>query len=235
MNDSMYTNGLYLKNSGSWHTEDSPWKASQILRLIKKNGLIPKSIVEVGCGAGGVLLGLSKESALKEVSFLGYDISPQAIALAREKMSSEVQFVVGNIFEDEDEPNYDILLAIDVFEHVPDYIGFLENCKKLADYKIFHIPLDLHVSSVLRNAFIKKNNSLGHLHFFTADSAIETLRYAGYEIVDTCYTNAALDLFFSHPSFRKFLANIPRWLFSHINLPLTARVLGGYSLLVLSK
>ena len=71
-------------------------------------------------------------------------------------------------------------------------MGFLEKCRAKAEYKIYHIPLDVHVSSVLRNAFIGGRYTLGHLHYFTADSAIATLKDTGHEIVDYLYTNAAL-------------------------------------------
>ena len=105
------------------------------------------------------------------------------------------------------------LLVIDVFEHIPDCMGFVEKCRAKADYKIFHIHLDIHVSSVLRNAFIGGRYTLGHLHYFTADSAIATLKDTGHEIVDYFYTNAAFGLFKQHPSLKTAIANDPRWLF----------------------
>ena len=47
--------------------------------------------------------------------------------------------------------HYDVLLVIDVFEHVPDYLGFIEKLRQKADLKVFHIPLDLSVSSIVRS------------------------------------------------------------------------------------
>jgi len=131
--------------------------------------------------------------------------------------------------------HFDVLLVIDVFEHIPDYMGFVAKCRVRAEYKIFHMPLDIHVSSVLRNAFIGGRYTLGHLHYFTADSAIATLKDSGHEIVDHVYTNAAFGLFKEHPSIKRMVANVPRWLFSKFSLPFTVRVFGGYSLLVLAK
>ena len=126
-------------------------------------------------------------------------------------------------------------MAVDVFEHVPDYMGFLEKCRQKADYKIYHIPLDLHVSSVLRNAFITHRYSIGHIHYFTADSALATLRDTGHEIVNYFYTNGAFGVYQEHPSLKKAIANVPRWAISKFSTPFAARLLGGYSLLVLTK
>ena len=234
----IYVSGDYLQATGqTWHSEDSPWKAEQILRIISKNGLHPKHIAEIGCGSGQILAELSKQPYLKDSEFQGYDISPQAIELCRRIDRKNCKFSCQDLLAGTEDGTrkFDILLVIDVFEHVPDYMGFVERCRSKAIYKIYHIPLDIHVSSVLRNAFIRNRYSIGHLHYFTADSAIATLKDTGHEIVDSFYTSGTLGLFKHHPSIKTAIANGPRWLFSKFSLPFTARVFGGYSLLVLAK
>jgi hypothetical protein len=97
-----------------------------------------------------------------------------------------------------------------VFEHVPDYIGFLEKCKPLAKYKIYHIPLDIHVSSVLRGSFVNARYSVGHLHYFSEESALATLKDTGHEIVDCFYTNGAFGFPYSVSDFQLgYLVVIP--------------------------
>ena len=231
----IYISGEYLEKTRTWHAEDSPWKAVQIIKLINRNSLQPTTIAEIGCGAGGILRKLAEYDNFKDVQFKGYDISPQAIELAKKSENENVEFFCQDLLSESITEYFDILLVIDVFEHVPDYLGFLNLCRKKARYKIYHIPLDIHVSSVLRNSFIGGRYTMGHLHYFVADSAIATLKDSGHEIVDYFYTNNALGLFRQHPSIKKAVANIPRWLFSKISLPFTARVFGGYSLLVLTK
>ena len=49
---------------------------------------------------------------------------------------------------------FDIALIIDVIEHVEDYFYFLRKVKKKANYKIFHIPLDLSVLNASLNVFL---------------------------------------------------------------------------------
>jgi SAM-dependent methyltransferase len=237
----IYTSGEYLETTGqTWHSEDSPWKASQIFRIISKNDIHPKNIAEIGCGAGRILEELSKQSYLANVQFEGYDISSQAIELCKKIDSKNCNFSCSDLLGEENaQRHFDTLLVIDVFEHVPDYIGFVEKCRKKADYKIYHIPLDLSVSSVLRNSFIPMGGVFpggrSHLHYFTDDWALATLRETGHEIIDYFYTSGSFGLFWQHPSIKLAIANGPRWLFSKFSVPFSARCFGGYSLLVLAK
>lgn len=231
----IYTSGKYLEVTRSWHAEDSPWKAAQIWKILSKNHVQPQTIVEIGCGAGGILRELSRMGNLSNTQFNGYDVSPQAIGLASRAENKNIQFYCEDLLMETNTDYFDVLLAIDVYEHIPDYMGFLVKCKQKATYKIYHIPLDLHVSSVLRNTFMGTRYAVGHLHYFTADSAIATLKDTGHKIVDLFYTNPAIELYKEHPSLRKAVANIPRYLCSKLSVPFTARLLGGYSLLVLAE
>jgi SAM-dependent methyltransferase len=237
----VYTSREYLQaTQETWHSADSPWKASQILRIIRKNDLHPKNIGDIGCGAGRILEELSKDPYLTGVHFEGYDISPHAIELCKRIDNKNCTFSCSDLLAEENtQRHFDILLVIDVYEHIPDYIGFVERCRHKADYKIYHIPLDISVSSVLRNSFIPVGGVFPggryHLHYFTADWALATLREAGHEIIDYFYTSGSFGVFWQHPSIKTAIANCPRWLFSKFSLPITARVFGGYSLLVLAK
>jgi len=233
--ENIYKSGKYLEATRSWHAEDASWKAGQIKAIIDKNAIIPKYIAEVGCGSGSVLDKLSGFPELQNTRFEGYDISPQAIEIATRLGNDRIRFVEGDLFAQDDGRYFDVLLAVDVFEHVPDYMGFVDLCRRKAEYKIYHIPLDIHVSSVLRNAFIKGRYTIGHLHYFTAESAIDTLKDTGHDIIDCVYTNIAFGLFWQHPTLWKAIANVPRWLVSKFSVPFAARLLGGYSLLVLAR
>ena len=77
----MYTGGAYLANNPTWHVEASHWKAAQILRMMQRNGLRPRTVCEVGCGAGEILRQLQLSMAT-DCLFLGYEISPQAFYAA---------------------------------------------------------------------------------------------------------------------------------------------------------
>src|SRR5882724_11238633 len=81
MPENAFLSGEYLQKIPQWHTEDSPWKAKGVLRMLKQNGLSPRIIGEVGCGAGEVLRQLQLQME-PQCLFFGYDIGPQAIELS---------------------------------------------------------------------------------------------------------------------------------------------------------
>ena len=228
----IYEDGTYLDNNPAWHEEDSPWKAKQIRNIIEKNALNPKKICEIGCGSGEILNQLSERYADGK-EFFGYEISPQAFELCNKKSKTNLIFKLSDLFEDNVE-YFDIVMAIDVFEHVEDYFGFLKKLKVRAEYKIFHIPLALSVQTVLRSSpIIKGRKSVGHIHYFTKETALETLKDTGYEIIDYFYTGGSSEL--PNRGWKANLLRIPRKLAFLINKDFTVRLLGGYSLLVLAK
>jgi hypothetical protein len=230
--NNIYTTGEYLSNNSTWHEEDSPWKAGQILQMIKKNSLAIIDIAEIGCGVGEILVNL-RQSMGSKFRFSGYDIAPAAIARARTKETENLHFFEKDLLN---EPvHFDLLLVIDVVEHVRNYYDFLEGCRDKATYKLFHIPLDLHVSSVLRGAFVLGRKNIGHIHYFSQESALESLKDTGYRIVDATLTDGVIALSAFHPSIRRRLANIPRVLIGLFSKRIAARLLGGYSLLVLCE
>jgi hypothetical protein len=228
----IYEDGTYGSNNPDWHEADSPWKAKKINDFIRKNSLDPKTVCEVGCGAGEILNQLA-EKYLTDREFFGYEVSPQAFELCRQKSKANLAFKLADLLKDND-AYFDVVMAIDVFEHVENYFCFLRELKEKAEYKIFHIPLDLSVQTVLRSSpIIKARKSVGHIHYFTKETALETLRDTGYSIIDYCYTGGSLEL--PNKGWTASLMAIPRKLLFSLNEDLAVRLLGGYSLLVLAK
>jgi hypothetical protein len=226
-----YTDGNYLEANPTWHEEDSPWKAEQIAGIVRDNQLAPTSVCEVGCGAGEILASL--RNMLPGARFVGYDIASQAIARCAPKSSSDLSFVAGDFLKAKTE-TFDLLLLIDVFEHVDDYLGFLRALRSRARRFVFHIPLDLHVSSLVRvHPLAEARAKIGHLHYFTRETALATLVEAGYRIVDERYTPGGLEL--HRPALRARVARLPRRLVYWLNPHAAARWLGGFSLLVLAE
>ena len=100
MIDALYTdeNGDYLKNNPTWHVEDSPWKAKQILTMLNRHPIHPKSVAEIGCGAGEILNQLY--AALPDdVHFTGYDISSDAIRFAKQREKERLEFKHENLLQ----------------------------------------------------------------------------------------------------------------------------------------
>jgi len=165
--------------------------------------------------------------------FDGYEVSPQAFELCKGKESGKLGFHLANVAELD--VFYDCLLCIDVLEHVEDYIGFVKSIKGKAGFKIFHIPLDISVSSILFSSMMRARQSVGHLHYFTRDTALATLRDAGYEIVDSYYTAPFKGDGFKARSLKEAIARLPRRLLFSVAPGLEALLLGGCSYLVLAR
>src|ERR1700744_1309937 len=188
----MYETDLYGGKNPTWHEEDAPWKARHIEEMIKRNKISVNRICEVGCGTGQILLTLEK--AFPAASLSGYEISPQAFSRASLKETPRTKFYLKDLLVDSD-LQFDLVLAIDVMEHVEDYISFLKRLRELGTYKIFHIPLDLSVQSILRawpSAELRRN--VGHIQYFLKQTALATLEDCGYTIVDHCYTASRFEL-----------------------------------------
>ncbi|MCJ2055994.1 class I SAM-dependent methyltransferase [Methylobacterium sp. J-048] len=227
----MYQNETYAENNPGWHEEDAPWKAKQIAEILRKNAITFDRLCEVGCGTGDILLNLERSFGFSKG--YGYEVSPHAYHRAKSKETDRTKFYLESVFDAAAAP-FDVMLVIDVIEHVEDYIGFTQQLRSLAKYKIFHIPLDLSVQSLFRERPIMNlRKNVGHLHYFFKESALATLRDCGYKIIDHAYTAGRLELPNQARSSR--LMKIPRRALFALNQDLTVRILGGYSLLVLAE
>ena len=225
----LYSSGEYASRNPQWHQEHSQWKAMQVRRMMEKYNIRPKRLAEVGCGAGGILENLHRQLE-PQPDCVGYEISPQAFSMAQQREANGLHYHYGAPGPEVDP--YDVLLAMDVFEHVEDYLGFIRDLQPLATWKIFHIPLDLSVLSVAKPLYLKLAlEQVGHLHYFTRETALASLELAGLKVRDWFFTSVELD---QGVHGRKRLQVLRKFLFSK-NADLAARWLGGFSLLVLAE
>src|SRR5205823_13237221 len=132
---SLYLDGEYQLKNPAWHVEESAWKAWQILRILRRNRVSPATVCEVGCGAGEVLTQLQQRLS-GEPTFWGYDISPQAMELAKRRANERLRFRLGDIGDIED-GYFELILVLDVIEHLADYFRFLSDLKDKGATKSF--------------------------------------------------------------------------------------------------
>jgi cyclopropane fatty-acyl-phospholipid synthase-like methyltransferase len=226
----IYKDGRYLEQHPLWHTEHSAWKAAQVVRMIHRAKLQPKTVCEVGCGAGEVLRHV-QDSLGPDCRLQGFDISPQAIGLCQPRANERLQF---SLIQDEGDlpAPFDLLISVDVIEHIEDYLGHLRRLRSKATYKIFHVPLDLSVQTVLRaGGLMERRASHAHLHYFTKVTFLRSLADLGYEVRDVVFTKRSIEI---GSGVGQRLMNLPRKLGFKLLPDLTVRVLGGFSLAVLA-
>ena len=229
----LYVNGEYFKNNPDWDIADAKWKVDVIFNLLQKNNITPKEVIEVGCGAGENLVELLKrDNKIEKLS--GYDISPQAFALANKRSSDKICFY-NEDFSAKENVTADLLLVIDVVEHVDDYYGFLRKLKAKSSHFVFHIPLDLSVRTVMKpHVMLQQRQSVGHIHYFTKEMVQWALKDTGYEVIDWAYTRPVVDV---EPadSVKRFIKKILRNFSFAVNKEWSVKKWGGYSMMILAK
>ena len=223
-----YLEGAYEKLNPSWDTDDSVWKAGLVAAMLSRHGLQPATVTEVGCGAGAVLATL--HTLLPQARLSGWDIAPGAEHFWPGHRG--VNFTRGDFLVAAQEP-VDLLLLLDVIEHVANPHDFLSRLRPFGRHLLLHIPLDISVASVLRETpLLQQRRGVGHIHYFTRGLALELLAECGYEVLEASYSGAHLR---PHARLRARLAGLVRRSVFALGRDAGVRLLGGDTLLVLAR
>ncbi len=229
----LYGQGQYLKNNPNWDQEDVNWKLNKLLPVLEQQ--IGKSqdkklrIAEVGCGSGLLLKKLA--FLFPECEFYGFDISPD-VQMFWSHDQSNLEFKVSTL--EEITATFDLILLIDVIEHVPDPISFLENLQDKTDNLLIHLPLDLSALTIVyESGIISQRRKVGHIHYFTRGIAKELLTESRWSPTQTFFTHAWRD--FPKKTLASKLVNIGRRFFYIFNEKVAARVIGGNTLIILAE
>ena len=86
-----------------------------------------KKILDVGCGEGGVLTPYEQAG----YDCTGLEYSPERVHYASEKGSSNIKFIQGNIEQFSFDQKFDVILMLDVIEHLDQKLQALDNIKKM--------------------------------------------------------------------------------------------------------
>lgn len=238
-NANRYTSGEYCARCPSWHQDDSSWKVDQLMQTVPAGfwqgmATAPVRVVDIGCGAGGVLGHLGRTLAASAITIdgLGIEIADDALALARQAWP-ELAFQRRAVHELED--RYDVGLLMDIVEHVENPWQLIRDAMSRCRFMIFHIPLDDSFLTEVANLYAYKARSMGHIHFHTRRKALWLLESSGLEVLSQRLTPA-----FSVQSSRGLSAkhrmmSYPRKILAAISPATCARCLGGMSLMVVTR
>ena len=225
-----YTGGAYLESNPTWHVEDSLWKADQVERLLAAHPEVPRgTVAEVGCGAGEILRIL--HDRWPEAELVGYEVSPQAHELAEPRATDRLSFRLADATQ---EPlDVDLILLMDVVEHVDDPLAFLRALAARCRHAVLHIPLDMTLLAVARpHHLMVARRDTGHLHYFVKETALATLSDAGFDVVDWRYTEVEQR---RDATPKQRVLDTARRIVSRVDRDLAVRLAGGASLLVLAR
>jgi SAM-dependent methyltransferase len=234
----------YESNTRNWEDSASVFRAKAFYEAVDKVRLSDQvsSILDVGCGSGGVLMKLSEDYGKKIgnglAKFDGIDLSINAIKIANrlypKAAEHNVSFSVELIDKNNVGEKYSIISLIHVLEHCPDMLEMLNACEMKAKYLYINVPIEVNLLYTLRrNVLVNQYLSYGHLHFFNEQFFLCWLEKNGFEILTTVYS----------PDFEipkkgigyQIIQRLRRWIGVVMGPGIATWLLGGYSLGVLVR
>jgi len=135
--------GMSLGVSNQWQRQRGDWIVAQIEN--------DASVLDIGCGDGGVLLHMMEK---KNFHALGADISDKCLNFLDSKGVDVVKFDINNFDAIEELPRVDYIMILEVLEHMPNPEKFLKMILPKAKKSIFFsFPNSRYISYRLRFLF----------------------------------------------------------------------------------
>jgi 2-polyprenyl-3-methyl-5-hydroxy-6-metoxy-1,4-benzoquinol methylase len=171
----IYKDNSYIEKNPTLHSEDSEFKFQNIKRFLSsvkvKNKRI--KILDIGGGAGIIgklVLDYFLENRIV-VTFHSLDLSTQMLKI-QSKNNPQINKLVNCSIDECPESNYDLVLMIDVIEHIEEKEYSAKNLNKLGKNIIYNIPIEINFFDILK--YLKSNFRYykrqkvrwGHIHFF---------------------------------------------------------------------
>lgn len=174
-----------LDGEAKWLEYGAKEKADSIDLLIKRSGIQPLSLLELGCGTGAVI----KECVRRKIAsrYVAVDYSQEAVQrLRREAPGIEclVADITDSIFHLDE--HFDVVILSHVLEHLEDPLAFLRTINDRMDFRqlIIEVPLEGLSLLNLKARMVGRNNPAGHVQFFTRDSFLHLLGEADLKVGD---------------------------------------------------
>ena len=176
--DDIYNDGSYLQNNPDAHVSDSFFKFTQLLPLLDTIASPEKDfcILDIGGGAGvlGHLVSLYFHHRNLNVRTTAVDVSTSMLAMQKVNNPFITEIIAGDAATAFiGGARFDLTLAIDVFEHMPDYHLALQAIQKGSKWLVCNMPIERNLVDILRNIcmrnryYAEQTRSIGHLHFFS--------------------------------------------------------------------
>ena len=191
----IYNDNSYLEKNPSLHTEDSKFKFQNIKRFLSsidvKNNRI--KILDIGGGAGIIgklVLEYFQESGIV-VTFHSLDLSTEMLKIQL-KNNPQIKKIINCSISECTELNYDLVLMIDVIEHIEEKEDAAKILNKLGKNIIYNIPIEINFFDILKylksffRYYKRQKKRWGHIHFFSFTSSQSFLR-RHYKIIDSYF------------------------------------------------
>jgi SAM-dependent methyltransferase len=165
------------------------------------------SVLDVGCGEG-TLLGMIAER-YPSVQLAGCEFSETAVQSSREQLPQAKIFSLDLLNDDVSGIEHDLLLSVQVLEHLSDDVGALERMRKMCKRNI--------IVSVPGGQLDARGRRYGHYRHYTKRGVVQKMAQAGCRV-----TRAFMCGWPVHSLlYRQLLRHLPQGAVDHVGL-------GGY-------
>jgi SAM-dependent methyltransferase len=163
----------------AWYDQaESDFRAATLNRLVA--GMLPPGrILDVGCGAGGLLALLARDGR----RVVGRDLSPSTIEVCRRYLAArgvqDVDLEAAGVEDLRVEPgSFDGVVALDVLEHIEDDLGAaraLLDVLRPGGTAVVSMP-------AMSALYGPKDEAIGHWRRYDRDGFVALLERAGFEV-----------------------------------------------------
>ena len=193
-NESMLGKDIYLDKYRNELEDEARWleygaicKADSVETLLRRHGIQPHTLLELGSGTGAVIRECQRRGLAKE--YIAVDASEDAIAWAKER-SPGIKCLVADITEPELAlfPRVDVIVLSHVLEHLENPGDFLARLVARVPFAwlIAEVPLEDLLAARMKNLIRDRTkNRAGHVQFFTGQSFLRLVTSAGLDVVDS--------------------------------------------------
>lgn len=201
----LYTTDKYISLNPSLHSEDSLWKIEQIIPLIDayltQNSANSIVILDVGGGNGLILNSVAryiKEKYNRKMIKYALDLSPGMLE-QQKKMNPDLRVLANQDIRKTSFKNkeIDLVLMIDVLEHIDQYKDALQEINRIAKYAIFKVPLEdnltRNMSNVISRGKVKQKtkDKYGHVVYFSFKRVKKEIEISGGKVISYHFTNVS--------------------------------------------
>ncbi len=173
-----------LEDEARWLEFGAVLKAESVEKLLRRGGIHPGVLLELGSGTGAVIRECRRKGLAQD--YIAIDASEEAIAWARER-SPGIRCMVADITDPgfERPEKVDVILLSHVLEHLEYPADFLRSLVERISFTwlIAEVPLEDLPAARLKNHFRDRTKNLaGHVQFFTESSFRDLLSSSGLEV-----------------------------------------------------
>lgn len=175
-----------LEQEALWLRYGAVEKANSVELLLNRNGIRPRTLLELGCGTGAVIAECQRRELATE--FTAIDYSSEAIQYLASN-STGIRCMAADITDPAFrlDQSFDVVILSHVLEHLEEPLQFLRSLATRLHFRhlVAEVPLEDLLASRIKNVFRDRTrNTAGHVSFFTQRSISRLLSAADLRPTD---------------------------------------------------